>query len=139
MKFSILVDSSLVIIIIYAVCLIYEREWRRLLNIYCIFTIEFLWPRQKTRTFALKVTKFTILVDPLWFIINIYSVCLIYAQEVRRISNKYINFIFLFYSNISPLGMGGHEIHNALSSSHTCATYFFIWYDPSRTTMDEEP
>ena len=81
MKFKIFVDDWLVINVIYLVCLIYEREWRRLLNIYCIFTIEFLWPRQKTRTFALKDTKFTMLVDPLWLsLIHIwrcrrYAVC----------------------------------------------------------------
>ena len=47
-----------------------------------------------------RVMKLTILVDPLLFVIIVYSVCLIYAQEMReRVFKKYIKFDFFFLEN----------------------------------------
>ena len=77
MKFTILVDPSLVTITILSVCLIYmyscpqvEKKILFKKKLY-IFTKLFMWPRPSTRTHAPRNMKFTIFVDPSLVIITI--------------------------------------------------------------------
>ena len=87
-----------------------------------MFTILLIWPRPSTRTLALRVMKFTILVGPSLVIITIHLVCL---NQVRRFLKKYINFA-RFTLKLPSLAGGGHEIYNFLSPYPTDATYQ-IW------------
>ena len=76
--------------------------------------------------------KFTILVDPPFVIINtVYSVCLIFAQEIyeRRFLIKDINFT-LFTPKSSPFGVGVKNLNiSCLPTQQMIHTKFGI-YDP---------
>ena len=91
MKFTILVNPSLVIITLYLVYLNYAWEYRRRFvrnNAFSSYNL-YICPRSSIRTHAPGVMKYTIQVDSSLLIITIYMylVCLIYAYD-----KKYIHF-----------------------------------------------
>ena len=95
MKFTILVDLSLVIITIHLVCLTHAQKY----GTRFFEKNDLVWPRLSTGTPAPGVMKFKILVN-LSFIITIYLVCLIHAQEYGRRFLEiymYINLQFLVF------------------------------------------
>ena len=91
MKFTILVDPSLVIITTYLVCMIFmylgvEKKIFKRNNAFSLFDLCDHALAQKP--LSPGVMKFTILVDPSLVIIIIYLVCLICAWEQRRFLKK---------------------------------------------------
>ena len=73
MRFTILVDPSMVIITEYSVCLIYMYAWE-IFKAIIHFTMWLKWQRLSTGTSAQEIMKCTILVDFFLVIITLYSV-----------------------------------------------------------------
>ena len=102
MRFTILVDPSMVIITEYSVCLIYMYAWE-IFKAIIHFTMWLKWQRLSTGTSAQEIMKCTILVDFFLVIITLYSV-------FHICSHIYILIYSRLYPRIPPPPPGwGHE------------------------------
>ena len=103
MKFTIVVEPSLVIISIYLVYLLYAQEHRRrFLKKWCIYIIWPIWPHPITRTPAPWVMICTIFVEPShYYILSLSALC---PRVEEKIIKDCINFT-VFTQNVRPLGV----------------------------------
>ena len=119
-KFTILVDHSLVIITAYLVYLIYALEkGRKKMHFHTIWLFS---PRPSTRTLAPGVMKYKDFGRPFlayhYYILSLFNLCL---GVEKKFFKKYNNFI----PKLPPLWVWGHEIYNFLSPTlHMLHTKF---------------